>query len=118
MMSRMIMSTFIAKNWFLIGLFLAIFLAKLEPSIGRKGGILMPEITIKYFAVCLIFLNSGLSLKSEEFKKAMSQVGRFLKLVSSNVVPINFIMTSTKLMISKMCLIHVTNLHNKCSLIL
>ena len=74
MMSRMIMSTFIAKNWFLIGLFLAIFLAKLEPSIGRKGGILMPEITIKYFAVCLIFLNSGLSLKSEEFKKAMSQV--------------------------------------------
>ena len=55
MVSRLVVKQFVSKNWFLIGLFLAIFLAKLEPSIGRKGGILMPEITIKYFAVCLIF---------------------------------------------------------------
>ena len=62
------------KNWFLVGLFSSILLAKMEPSIGRKGGILMPEITIKYFAVSLIFLNSGLSLKTEELKHAVSQV--------------------------------------------
>eukprot|EP00116_Pleurobrachia_bachei_P002617 sb/3462879/ len=62
------------KNWFLVGLVLSILLAKLEPSIGRKGGILVPEITIKYFAVSLIFLNSGLSLKTEELKHALTQV--------------------------------------------
>ena len=86
----MVMSTFIAKNWFLIGLFLAILLAKLEPSIGRKGGILMPEITIKYFAVCLIFLNSGLSLKSEEFKKAMSQVCLHFYDITKLKIPIHY----------------------------
>ena len=69
---------FVVKNWFLIGLFLAISLAKMEPSIGKKGGILMPEITIKYFAVCLIFLNSGLSLKTEELKHAVTQVCNLL----------------------------------------
>ena len=62
------------KNWFLVGLILSILLAKLEPSIGKKGGILVPEITIKYFAVSLIFLNSGLSLKTEELKHALTQV--------------------------------------------
>lgn len=65
---------FIMKNWFLIGLFCAIMFAHIEPRIGKKGGILMPEITIKYFAVSLIFLNSGLSLKTEELKHAISQV--------------------------------------------
>ena len=65
---------FLVKNWFLIGLFCAILFAKIEPRIGKKGGILMPEITIKYFAVSLIFLNSGLSLKTEELKHAITQV--------------------------------------------
>jgi len=33
-----------------------------------------PEITIKYIAVSTIFFNSGLSLKTEELKKALMQV--------------------------------------------
>ena len=33
-----------------------------------------PEFTVKYFAVGFIFFNSGLSLKSEELKRAVMQV--------------------------------------------
>lgn len=62
------------KNWFLIGIVVVICLAKFSPFIGAKGGILRPEITVKYIAVSAIFLNSGLSLKSEELKSALSNV--------------------------------------------
>ena len=59
------------KNWFLIGIVVVISLAKIAPFIGAKGGILKPEITVKYVAVSTIFLNSGLSLKTEELKSAL-----------------------------------------------
>lgn len=62
------------KNWFLIGIIVVICLAKFAPFIGAKGGILKPEVTVKYIAVSAIFLNSGLSLKSEELKSALSNV--------------------------------------------
>lgn len=62
------------KNWFLIGIIVVICLAKFSPFFGAKGGILKPEVTVKYIAVSAIFLNSGLSLKSEELKSALSNV--------------------------------------------
>uniref|UniRef100_A0A674N2L3 Sodium/bile acid cotransporter n=1 Tax=Takifugu rubripes TaxID=31033 RepID=A0A674N2L3_TAKRU len=63
--------TTIRKEWFIIGIVLVILLAKLEPSIGVKGGPLKPEVTIAYVAVSLIFFNSGLSLKTEELTSAL-----------------------------------------------
>ena len=62
------------KNWFLIGIVVVICLANLAPFIGAKGGVLKPEITVKYVAVSAIFFISGLSLKSEELKNALSNV--------------------------------------------
>lgn len=62
------------KNWFLIGIIVVICLAKFSPFFGAKGGILKPEVTVKYIAVSAIFFNSGLSLKSEELKSALSNV--------------------------------------------
>ncbi|XP_061240045.1 sodium/bile acid cotransporter 7 isoform X6 [Bos javanicus] len=53
------------KEWFMIGIVLAIAGAKLEPSIGMNGGPLKPEITVSYIAVATIFFNSGLSLNTE-----------------------------------------------------
>ncbi|XP_036914335.1 sodium/bile acid cotransporter 7 isoform X2 [Sturnira hondurensis] len=53
------------KEWFMIGIVLAIAGAKLEPSIGVNGGPLKPEITVSYIAVATIFFNSGLSLNTE-----------------------------------------------------
>ncbi|XP_030047532.1 sodium/bile acid cotransporter 7 isoform X2 [Microcaecilia unicolor] len=55
----------IRKEWFILGIVLVIVAAKWEPSIGQKGGPLVPEITITYIAVSAIFFNSGLSLKTE-----------------------------------------------------
>ncbi|XP_069782465.1 sodium/bile acid cotransporter 7 isoform X8 [Narcine bancroftii] len=62
------------RYWFLVGIVLAISLAKLQPSLGRRGGPLKPEITITYVAVSTIFFNSGLSLKSEELADALMHV--------------------------------------------
>lgn len=62
------------KNWFICGVIIVIFLAHSNPDIGAKGGPMMPEITIKYIAVTVIFFNSGLSLKTEELTKALMAV--------------------------------------------
>ena len=64
----------IKKNWFMIGLVAVILCAKLAPWIGRKGGILYPEITVKYVAVSIIFFNGGLSLRTEDLKAALFNV--------------------------------------------
>uniref|UniRef100_A0A669BN27 Sodium/bile acid cotransporter n=1 Tax=Oreochromis niloticus TaxID=8128 RepID=A0A669BN27_ORENI len=64
----------IRKEWFIIGIVLVILSAKLQPSIGVKGGPLKPEVTIAYIAVSLIFFNSGLSLKTEELTSALLHV--------------------------------------------
>uniref|UniRef100_A0A8C7AMZ5 Sodium/bile acid cotransporter n=2 Tax=Mustelinae TaxID=169418 RepID=A0A8C7AMZ5_NEOVI len=62
------------KEWFMIGIVLAIAGAKLEPSIGVNGGPLKPEITVSYIAVATIFFNSGLSLKTEELTSALVHI--------------------------------------------
>ncbi|XP_031753854.1 sodium/bile acid cotransporter 7 isoform X1 [Xenopus tropicalis] len=62
------------KEWFIVGIILVIAAAKLEPTIGGKGGPLKPEITITYIAVSAIFFNSGLSLKTEELTNALMHV--------------------------------------------
>ncbi|KAK3741025.1 hypothetical protein RRG08_005715 [Elysia crispata] len=58
---------------FCIGIVTAIFLAKLNPSIGNTGGILRPEITVKYLAVSIIFFNSGITLPTEDLTGALLQ---------------------------------------------
>lgn len=68
------MIAFIKKNWFLLGIVTVICLARLAPYIGAKGGILKPEYTVKYGAVSIIFFNSGLSLRTEDLKNAITQV--------------------------------------------
>ncbi|XP_037537628.1 sodium/bile acid cotransporter 7 [Nematolebias whitei] len=62
------------KEWFIIGIVVVILSAKLQPSVGVRGGPLKPEITIAYVAVSLIFFNSGLSLKTEELTSALLHV--------------------------------------------
>ncbi|XP_020028049.2 sodium/bile acid cotransporter 7 isoform X1 [Castor canadensis] len=59
------------KEWFMVGIVVAIVGAKLEPSFGVNGGPLKPEITVSYIAVATIFFNSGLSLKTEELTSAL-----------------------------------------------
>lgn len=56
------------------GIVLVILFARLFPHIGVKGGILKPEITVKYVAVFVIFFNSGISIKTEDLAKAVLQI--------------------------------------------
>mmetsp|Transcript_26191 Transcript_26191/g.104772 ORF Transcript_26191/g.104772 Transcript_26191/m.104772 type:complete len:507 (+) Transcript_26191:150-1670(+) len=51
------------KNWLLAAICCAIPLARRAPWVGRRGGPLRPELTVKYGAVGAIFLLSGASLK-------------------------------------------------------
>ncbi|XP_054248300.1 sodium/bile acid cotransporter 7 isoform X2 [Indicator indicator] len=62
------------KEWFILGIVMVIAVARLEPTVGVKGGPLKPEITITYIAVSAIFFNSGLSLKTEELTSALMHV--------------------------------------------
>ena len=67
----------LTSNWFLCSMIILIICARLYPTLGAHGGILMPEITVKVFAVAAIFFVSGLSLKSEELASALFQVNPF-----------------------------------------
>ncbi|XP_013405194.1 sodium/bile acid cotransporter 7-like, partial [Lingula anatina] len=65
---------FLQKNWFLLGIVIVIILARLAPKFGVQGGPIKPEITVKFIAVSTIFFNSGLSLRTEDLKRALFQV--------------------------------------------
>uniref|UniRef100_A0A5F8GTA1 Solute carrier family 10 member 7 n=1 Tax=Monodelphis domestica TaxID=13616 RepID=A0A5F8GTA1_MONDO len=64
----------LGKEWFMLCIVLVIVLAKMDPSVGAKGGPLKPEVTITYIAVSAIFFNSGLSLKTEELTSALMHI--------------------------------------------
>jgi sodium/bile acid cotransporter 7 len=53
--------SWLAANWFLPSLGLAVLAAWLFPGLGSKGGVLMPEVTVKV-AISVIFLFQGLGL--------------------------------------------------------
>ncbi|KXS13022.1 hypothetical protein M427DRAFT_58943 [Gonapodya prolifera JEL478] len=61
---------FLAKNWFLLGLVCAIGLAAAYPPLGKKGGYLASQYTVKYAGVAFVFLFSGMSLKTSVLIKA------------------------------------------------
>lgn len=65
MKTRLPPSEILRKNSLLFGILACIFLAAIYPKFGSKEGPLQTEITVKYGAVCLIFLISGLSLKTD-----------------------------------------------------
>ncbi|KNC51359.1 sodium/bile acid cotransporter 7 [Thecamonas trahens ATCC 50062] len=58
------------KQWFLSGMLLAVILAAIYPEAGRNQAPLYPQYSVKYIAVGLIFLLSGLSLKTRELGKS------------------------------------------------
>ena len=61
---------FSGKNFFLVGMFVAVSLANLCPSLGKSGGVLRPELFIGKFGVAVVFLLSGLSLEVSQLTEA------------------------------------------------
>ncbi|KAF9311470.1 hypothetical protein BG003_007366 [Podila horticola] len=75
------------KNWFLLGLVIAIILARYFPDWGRTGGPLRPEYTAKYGITSCIFLLSGLSLKTSDLlTSAMNYKAHLLVQITSFVL--------------------------------
>ena len=62
------------KHWFLVGVALSILGAQLAPWIGADSGPLYPKITVKYGAVIMIFLISGLSMRPDQMRGAVANV--------------------------------------------
>lgn len=60
------------KNFFLMGMLVAVTMAKVFPSLGKNGGILRPEVFIGNYGVAIIFLLSGFSLQTSDLAKAIS----------------------------------------------
>ena len=65
---------FISKQFFPLGMVVAVSLAKLYPWLGENGSILRPEYFIGQYGVATIFLLSGLSLRLSELSDAISNV--------------------------------------------
>ncbi|XP_055938276.1 sodium/bile acid cotransporter 7-like isoform X1 [Argiope bruennichi] len=75
---------------FLISVLASIFLAYLYPQVGARGGILKPEITVKYGAIFMIFFISGISLQRKELVAAACQfrVHLFIQVFSLIFIPL------------------------------
>ncbi len=71
-----------SKNFFLMGMVVAVSLARSFPELGRDGGLLRPELFIGEYGATSIFLLSGLGLKSADLTSAASN-GRLNALIQS-----------------------------------
>jgi len=61
--------SFIRKYWFIIGLILSIIVAYLFPNVGKTGGYIRSEWSIKWGCIILVFFLNGLSLRTRELAK-------------------------------------------------
>nr|XP_022908426.1 sodium/bile acid cotransporter 7-B-like [Onthophagus taurus] len=88
-MGRIKPSDFVRKNFLLVGIISSIFLAGIYPKLGSKNGPLKPEFTVKYLAVTLIFLLSGLSIKTENLFDALKQtrIHSFIQIFTFVFIP-------------------------------
>jgi len=70
--SLRLLLTFASKNFFLVGMVVAVGLARAFPAAGKNGGLLRPELFVGKYGVTTIFLLSGLSLELAQLKDAAS----------------------------------------------
>lgn len=81
---------FCIKQWFFIVLAIFIGIAKAAPNFARQHGLIRAEYTIGYGAVAVIFLQSGLSMKTKDLLKNMGNWRAHI-----TVMVISFLLTSS-----------------------
>ncbi|XP_059157776.1 sodium/bile acid cotransporter 7-like isoform X3 [Physella acuta] len=76
--------------YFCTGIVVSIILARLNPNIGAPGGLLKPELTVKYLAVSMIFLNGGLNIPTETLTAAVKRwdIHLFVQVFAFVVFPV------------------------------
>ncbi|KAI8880076.1 hypothetical protein K501DRAFT_192130 [Backusella circina FSU 941] len=92
----------LVKYWFLLGLLIAILLAIFFPDVARKGGHIRAEWTIKWGAVIVIFLISGLSLRTKILAETILRVRLHFLIQVINLVLIPFFVFGLVLLFFKM----------------
>ncbi|KAI9246944.1 SBF-like CPA transporter family-domain-containing protein [Phascolomyces articulosus] len=78
------------RYWFLVGLAFVIMLAVLAPDVARQQGYIHAEWTIKWGAVIVIFLISGLSLRTQTLAKTVLRVRLHMLVQIINLIMIPF----------------------------
>ncbi|KAI8576261.1 hypothetical protein K450DRAFT_257920 [Umbelopsis ramanniana AG] len=80
---------FIQTYWFLMGLAVVIVLAWRFPGVAKKDGVIHSEWSIKWGAVIVIFLISGLSLRTRTLAKTVVRVRLHLmiQIISLIIIP-------------------------------
>lgn len=78
------------KQWFLVGLFGVVFIARLFPEFGRSHGPLHPEFTVKKLAVGLIFFCSGLGTDVLQMKRALIRFDFYVYILGFNLFAVPF----------------------------
>ncbi|KAJ3187251.1 hypothetical protein HK101_009415 [Irineochytrium annulatum] len=81
--------TFIKANWFLEGLVCVIAFAAIWPALGKKHGIIRSEYTVSYGVVALIFIISGMSLKTAVLLRSLGawRMHLVIQVISLGVTP-------------------------------
>lgn len=84
--------SFMKDNWLVIGELLVIVAAKINPNIGRTGGILRPEFTINKIAVATIFFINGILMSpvssTPEGSEAATKFNTLIQLFSFGFIPL------------------------------
>ncbi|CAH1987477.1 unnamed protein product [Acanthoscelides obtectus] len=90
MKHRITPARFLQKNWLLVGILGCIFVAAIYPDLGSKQGPLRTEYSVKYGAVFIIFLISGLSLQTEDIFSTLQQLKLhlFIQLYTFLFIPV------------------------------
>ncbi|KAG2178700.1 hypothetical protein INT44_001853 [Umbelopsis vinacea] len=86
---RRFIMKFIQTYWFLMGLAVVIVLAWRFPGVAKKDGVIHSEWSIKWGAVIVIFLISGLSLRTRTLAKTIVRVRLHLmiQVISLIIIP-------------------------------
>ncbi|KAI9492199.1 SBF-like CPA transporter family-domain-containing protein [Zychaea mexicana] len=90
------------KYWFLVGLAFVICLGYACPDIARKGGYIRAEYSIKWGAVIIIFIISGLSLRTRILTQTFMRVRLHLLIQIINLVIIPFFVFGLVLLLFKL----------------
>ncbi|CAF4071608.1 unnamed protein product [Rotaria sordida] len=79
----------IRKYWFLIGLPISILIAYSFPNVGKTGGYIRSEWTVKYGCIILIFFLQGLSLRTKQLANEVLRIRLhiFIQIYSFIIVP-------------------------------
>ena len=82
--------SFVGEYWFFLGLYVGISLSYLYPDLGKTGGYIRSEWTVKYGCIIFVFFLNGLSIKTKEFLKEILHIRLHLFIQFSSLCFIPF----------------------------